>query len=125
MKKITNVLLIILALVIVSGCNNKTVKLDKNGTTKKNVVTEKMTFKNINLVYEDGITTLTADIIKNNNKEAKLVTINLNNEDGKPIKKISQIIDPSDDINILTVGIIGDYSYIKNVTFDVEDVKEK
>ena len=124
MKKITNVLLIILALIIVSGCENKSVKLNKTGTTNKNVVTEKMTLKNINLVYEDGITTLTADIVKNGNKEAKLVTVNLN-KDGKVVKKISQIIDPSDDIDILTVGIIGDYSYIKDVTFEVEDVNKK
>lgn len=109
-----------------TGCNNKkTVQISEDGTTDQNIEIEKITFDNIKLVYENGITTLTANV---NNLNAKddtfVVTINLK-ENGTVVKSLQQIIENLDENqnSILQVGIIGDYSYIKDVEFKVEEEK--
>ena len=112
---------LLLGLILVTGCNQTTIKVKEDGTTKQQVSVENITFDNIKLVYEDGITNLTADVIKNTNKKAEqTVKINLKDDKGNVVKSMRQIVETSDDLKVLKVGIIGDYSYIKNVEFEVE-----
>ena len=128
MKKIFFIGLISL---FITGCgcaksdtkDNKT-ELDKNGVSKEEVVVKKIIFNDIKLEYDGGITNLTATI-KNTTNELKniKVTIILKDANNKEVKKLNQIVE---NIEIerdkkIQVGIVGDYSNIKNVEFKIEE----
>ena len=124
MKKI---IVVVMLLILVTGCGCKK-KIDNKTTIKNNEATsdvkvEKITFTDIKFVYEGGITTLSGTI-KNNTKEEKsfTATISLKDDDGKEVKKLQQIVEKldKDSYQVLTTGIVGDYSKIKNVEFSVE-----
>lgn len=128
MKKIFFIGLISL-FIIGCGCaksdtkDNKT-ELDKNGVSKEEVVVKEIIFNNIKLEYDGGITNLTATI-KNTTNELKniKVTIILKDDNNKEVKKLTQIIE---NVEIerdkkIQVGIVGDYSNIKNVEFKIEE----
>ncbi|MDD3452965.1 MAG: hypothetical protein PHN42_01640 [Bacilli bacterium] len=127
MKKMIKFVLIFLALFIITGCGcekkltNKTI-IEEN-KAKNDVVVEDLVVTDIKLIYEGSITTLTAKI-NNNNEENKnfIISIILKDDNGKEVKKLKQVIENLDNENYqtLSIGIVGDYSNIKNVEFYIE-----
>ena len=125
MKKVFGLVMCSLMLV---GCGKKTAKvdnktdIDKGGNAKEEVVVEKITFTDIKLTFDGGITTLEATMT-NNTKEKKsfIVNISLIDDSGKEVKNLSQAVDDleAERKQKLQTGIIGDYSNIKNVEFRI------
>lgn len=125
MKKVLGLVMCSLMLV---GCGKKTAKVDnktdinENGSAKQEVVVEEISFTDIKLTYDGGITTLEATI-KNNTKDNKSFTVNISLKDdsGKEVKNLSQIIEnlEPERKQKLQTGIVGDYSNIKNVEFKI------
>ena len=89
MKKVLGLVMCSLMLV---GCGKKTAKvdnktdIDKGGNAKEEVVVEKITFTDIKLTFDGGITTLEATMT-NNTKEKKsfIVNISLIDDSGKEV----------------------------------------
>ena len=122
------VLGLVLCLTLLVGCGKKNNKItnktdiNENGSAKQEVIVEEISFTDIKLTYDGGITTLEATI-KNNTKDNKSFTVNISLKDdsGKEVKNLSQIIEDlgSEKNQKLQTGIIGDYSNIKNVEFKI------
>ena len=126
MKQVLIILMITISLFITGcGCTKKeeTIKLDDNGKTETKVEIEKVTFSDIKLEYDSGITTLTATM-KNNTKEDMdfEVKITLKDDSGKVEKEMTQKVEnlKNNRTKVLQVGIIGYYSNIKNVEFEIK-----
>lgn len=128
MKKI---FLIGLISLFITGCgcaksdtkDNKT-ELDKNGVSKEEVIVKEITFNDIKLEYDGGITNLKATIKNTTDKVKNIkVSIILKDDNNKEIKKLTQVIEniETDSDKKLQVGIVGDYSNIKNVEFRIEE----
>ncbi len=119
-------LIIILCLFIVTGCMSKNkketeIKLDKNGNTKEDVKTNDLTFNDIKLNYNGSITLLTSNIKNTTNKTKNIKVTIILKKDNKEVKKLNQIIEniePNSNKKI-NVGIVGDYSEIKDVEFKI------
>lgn len=119
-------LIIILCLFIVTGCMSKNkketeIKLDKNGNTKEEVKTNDLTFNDIKLNYNGSITLLTSNIKNTTNKAKNIKVTIILKKDNKEVKKLNQIIEniePNSNKKI-NVGIVGDYSEIKDVEFKI------
>ena len=125
MKQVLIISMITISLFITGcGCTKKeeTIKLDDNGKTETKVEIEKVTFSDIKLEYDSGITTLTATM-KNNTKEDMdfEVKITLKDDSGKIEKEMTQKVEnlKNSHTKVLQVGIIGYYSNIKNVEFEI------
>lgn len=123
-------LLLVLGLITGCGCdkkekiNNKTT-IEDNGNAKSDTKVEDVTFSNIKLNYEGSITTLEADMLNNTDK-TKSFTVEIKLIDNKKeVKKFQQIIEnlEPNKKQILTTGIVGDYSYIKQVEFKIMEEK--
>ena len=107
--------LVICSLMLV-GCGKKTAKvdnktdIDKSGNAEEKVVVEKISFTDIKLSFDGGITTLEA-IMTNNTKENKsfVVNISLIDNSGKEVKNLSQAVDnlEAERKQKLQTGIIG------------------
>ncbi len=129
MKKI---FLIGIISLIITGCGFKKeinkidnkVEIDKNGVSQEEVEVKEITFNDIKMEYNNGITTLTSTI-KNTTKEVKSIKVSiiLKDDNNKEVKKLTQIIEniEIDNTKKLQVGIVGDYSKIKNVEFKIEE----
>lgn len=119
-------LIIILCLFIVTGCMSKNkketeIKLDKSGNTKEEVKTNDLTFNDIKLNYNGSITLLTSNIKNTTNKAKNIKVTIILKKDNKEVKKLNQIIEniePNSNKKI-NVGIVGDYSEIKDVEFKI------
>ncbi len=119
-------LIIILCLFIMTGCMSKNkketeIKLDKNGNTKEEVKTNDLTFNDIKLNYNGSITLLTSNIKNTTNKTKNIKVTIILKKDNKEVKKLNQIIEniePNSNKKI-NVGIVGDYSEIKDVEFKI------
>lgn len=112
-------------LVIVININKDKIKdqistVIEDNEAENDVVVDKVTFSKITKVYNDGITTLSAEMLNNTN-ETKNFTIEiiLKNDDFEEVKKMIQIVEDLEPgkVKVLTTGIAGDYSYIRNVEF--------
>ena len=127
MKKVLILPIMIVSLLVTTGCGcnktKETIKLDDKGKTETKVEIEKVTFSDIKLEHDSGITTLTSTM-KNNTKEDMNfeVKITLKDDSGKVQKEMTQKVEnlKSSRTKILQVGIIGNYSYIKNVEFEIK-----
>ncbi|MBP3461902.1 MAG: hypothetical protein J6K21_05825 [Bacilli bacterium] len=120
-------LLLVLGLITGCGCNKKE-KIDnkttikEDGKAKTDTKVEEVLFSNIKLNYEGGITALEADMINNANKTKNFkVKIKLINDKNQEVKIFEQIVEnlETNKKQILTTGIVGDYSYIKKVEFEI------
>lgn len=119
-------LIIILCLFIMTGCMSKNkketeIKLDKNGNTKEEVKTNDLTFNDIKLNYNGSITLLTSKIKNTTNQTKNIKVTIILKKDNKEVKKLNQIIEniePNSNKKI-NVGIVGDYSEIKDVEFKI------
>ena len=125
MKKIIVIPILLLGIFLVTGCGNKknnSVKLDDNGSTNVELKIEEVSFSNINKVYENGITTISASM-KNLTKETLNfeVEVILKDNSGKVVKSLKQNVEDlrTDRKQTLKVGIVGNYSDINNIEFKV------
>ena len=127
-KAIIIILIIVVVILIILGVknilnNNK----NKSTTIENNVATseieiQKVTFSNITKKYENGITTIRAEMINNtNNKKDFTVKIILKNEQGQEVQNMIQIVEnlEPNKKKILSTGIMGDYTNIKDIEFEV------
>lgn len=112
-------------LVIVINKNNDKIKdqsttVIKDTEAENDVVIDKVTFSKITKVYNDGITTLSAEILNNKN-ESKNFTIEiiLKNDNFEEVKTMIQVVENLEPgkVKVITTGIAGDYSYIRNIEF--------
>lgn len=121
------VIMVIIILVFINNNNKNKSKpstIIEDGKADSDVIVDKITFSNITKVYDGGITTITADMINktNENKNFKLEII-LKDENGKEVKSAIQVIESLEPnkTKILTTGIAGDYTNIKNIEFKVTE----
>lgn len=130
MKKIMTVLLVLLVLGT-TGCGSKKTKEELTADTEivetgktKDVKTNNFTFTNIELKYQDGITTFSSNVI-NQNKETKNVTIviTLKDEDLGLETKITQDMNglASAQATQLQTGLVGNYASYTKVHIEVTE----
>ena len=125
MKKIIVIPILLLGIFLVTGCGNKknnSVKLDDNGSTNVELKIEEVSFSNINKVYENGVTYISATMNNLTDKELSFnVQVILKDENGKVLRTLEQIVEDLSIYHseILKVGIVGNYSDINNIEFKV------
>lgn len=94
----------------------------ENEIATNDVEVDKVTFSNITKKYEDGITTLSAKMTNNSSKTKNFtVNITLKDDNGNTVQKLTQVIEnlETGKSKVLSTGIMGDYSYIKDIKFEV------
>lgn len=116
------VILVIIGVIVISNGNkNKSTTIENNVATSE-IEIQKVTFSNITKKYENGITTIRAEMINNtNNKKDFTVKIILKNEQGQEVQNMIQIVENLEPNRkkILSTGIMGDYTNIKEIEFEV------
>ncbi|MFV0249528.1 MAG: FxLYD domain-containing protein [Bacilli bacterium] len=98
----------------------------ENNEANTNVVLDDITFSYITKIFDEGITTITSKM-KNNTDEIKNFQLEIIfiDDDGNKVKSVMQIVENLEPnrIKILTTGIAGNYTYIKNVEFKITEVE--
>lgn len=126
--KLIKITFMLLAIMLVTGCScekksQSETSISSDGTATIDVIVSDVTFSDVKLDYEDGVTTLTANM-KNNTKDVKNFTLNiiLKDEANNEVKKLRQIVEnlDSNKIKVLEIGIFGYYKDIKNVEFVID-----
>lgn len=116
------VILVIIGVIVISNGNKKKSTTIENNVATNEIEIQKVTFSNITKKYENGITTIRAEMINNtNNKKDFTVKIILKNEQGQEVQNMIQIVENLEPNRkkILSTGIMGDYTNIKNIEFEV------
>lgn len=118
------IVIIIIVIIMISNKKEKSISLE-NGISSENVQLEGVTFSHITSHYEEGITTIRANI-KNHTSETKSIEIEilLKDENGNQVGNMRQKLDnlEAGQEKVLTTGVMGDYSHIKDIEMKV--VKE-
>lgn len=122
----TVIILIGIVLFIVIKNNNENNKqsetIIEDNKADNDVVVDKVIFSKITKVYDGGITNITAEMV-NNTDTTKNFTIKiiLKDNDGKEVKSMMQVVENLEPnrVKVFTTGIAGDYTYIKNIEFQV------
>lgn len=118
------IVIIIVAGVILVKSKDTPETTIENEVAIKDVEVDKVTFSNITKKYEKGITTLSAKMT-NNTSKTKNFTVNiiLEDDNGKEVQKLTQVVEnlETGKSKILSTGIMGDYSNIKEVKFELVD----
>ncbi len=130
---ITIIIIIGLILIIVVNFNNEKGKDNPSATIDDNkanndVVVDKVTFSNITKVYDGGITTLKAEMLNSTDKIKNFkLEIVLKDDDGNAVKSVMQVVEnlEPNKVKILTTGIAGDYTNIKNIEFKITEVSNE
>lgn len=115
------VILIVLVINGVKKSNNRKTSFEGN-TATSNVVLEDIEFKNITKNYENGVTSIRAEIYNNTQKVKDInVKIILKDDSGKEIASMIQTVEgiEAGRKKILQTGMMGDYTQIKDVEFKV------
>jgi len=116
----------IILFIVVKNNNEKTKDQAKtiieDTRADSDVVVDEVTFSKITKVYDGGITNITAKML-NNTDVTKDFTIKviLKDETGKEVKSMMQVVEnlePNRE-KVFVTGIAGDYTYIKNIEFQV------
>ena len=122
------VLIGIILVVIIKNSSDKIKELSEtqieNNEANSDIVVDEVTFSDIKKVYEGGITTLSAQMLNNTDTTKNFVVeIILKDDYEKEVKSIIQVIEnlEPNKKKVLTTGIAGDYSYIKNIEFKVTE----
>lgn len=120
------ILLIIVVAIIIGNNKNKNVDVpdvtiqDNKATGEATV--EEIEFKDITKVYESGITTIRAKMY-NTTDTVKNVTIKiiLKDEQGNELKNMVQVVENllPDREKVLSTGIAGDYTSVKEIKFEI------
>ena len=96
----------------------------ENGIATNDVEIEKVTFSQITKKHENGITTLSAKMTNNSSKNKSFtVNITLKDENGKTVQSLTQVVENLEEgkSKVLSTGILGDYSNINDIKFEVVD----
>lgn len=114
---------IIVTLIIINNNQKNQPKIElKNGKSEEDVILDKVTFSEITSTYDGGITTLSAKML-NNTEETKnfKIEIILKDNDGKKIKSVMQVVENLQPKRpkVLMMGIVGDYSYVTKIEFEI------
>ena len=121
---ITILIVLIILLIVILKPKGEQKTVIGNETAQNSVILEDIEFKNITKKYEQGITTIRADIY-NNTKKTKDINIKiiLKDEAGKEVKSMIQAIEniEPNKKKVLSTGIMGDYTTIKQIEFKVLD----
>lgn len=126
--KLIKITFMLFAIMLITGCgcekkSQSETSINSDGTATIDVIVSDVTFSDVNLDYEDGVTTLTANM-KNNTKDVKNFTLNiiLKDEANNEVKKLRQIVEnlDSNKTKVLEIGILGYYKDIKNVEFIID-----
>lgn len=116
------IIILIISIVIIRKNKNITETTIENNTATNDITIDKVTFSNISKVYENGITTLSAKM-KNNTNKTKNFTVNitLKNDQGEIVQSLTQVVEnlETGKSKILSTGIMGDYSNIKDIKFEL------
>ena len=116
------VILVIIGVIVISNGNkNKSTTIENNVATSE-IEIQKVTFSNITKKYENGITTIRADMINNTNKTKDFtIKIILKNEQGQEVQNMIQVVEnlEPNKKKVLSTGIMGDYTNIKDIEFEV------
>ena len=128
-KEIRNLIIIIIIGVVIIGILSRSKKADENVGTSFNgtqatsdVEIDDVTFSEITKVYEDGITTLSAKMMNNTDEiKAFKIKISLRDDNGNEVQNMIQVVEDLEPgrAKVFTTGIMGDYSYVENVSFEV------
>lgn len=131
-KKNLIILLVIIVIVIVviatitiqnKNKEDKTKTSFEDNTLANSVVTvEDIEFKDITKTYESGITTIRANVYNNTNQTKDInVKIILKDDNGKEVKNMIQILEQVEPKrkSVLSTGITGDYTNIKDIQFKI------
>lgn len=120
--------IIVLVIVVIATITNLVKKKEQTKTTfeegkaSSSVFVEEIEFKDITQTYENGITTIKANVY-NNTKQAKDVNVKiiLIDETKKEVKTMVQAIENIEPgkKKLLATGIVGDYSVIQEVRFEL------
>lgn len=124
------ILLVSIASITFLVINNKNKKTEdkkespvENGTIKDDIELENITFTDVKLKSENGITTVTANVKSKKAIKSATVKIIFLDEAGKELKNTIQIIeDISSKEKVFTTGFIGSYESTTKVKFEL--VKE-
>lgn len=115
------VILIVLIINSVKKSNNRKTSFEGN-TATSDVVLEDIEFKNITKNYENGVTSIRADVYNNTKKVKDInVKIILKNDSGKEIASMIQTIEgiEAGRKKILQTGMTGDYTQVEDIEFKV------
>ena len=121
------IVIAIIAITIVKKDNSATNTTFENNQAVSNVEIEEITFKNIQKEYTGNITSITADVYNNTEKNKSInVKIVLKDEKGKELKSMIQVIENIEPgrKKLLQTGIVGDYSGATDVEFEVLSDRE-
>ena len=115
------VIIIVIGVLLVKSKDTPETTIE-NEVATNDVEVDKVTFSNITKKYENGITTLSAKM-KNNTSKSKNFTVNitLKDDEGNIVQSLTQVVEnlEAGKSKVLSTGIVGDYSYIKNIKFEV------
>lgn len=112
---------IIMIVNMVKNSNKRKATFEGN-TATSNVVLEDIEFKNIIKNYDNGVTSIRAEVYNNTNQTKNIhVQIVLKDEKGKQIASMIQTLEgiEAGKKKILQTGMMGDYSQVKDVEFKV------
>ncbi len=123
-------LISIASMIIIIVNNNKKRVEDKrestveNGTIEKDIEIENITFSKAQLKYENGITTLTANVKSKKDIASITIKIIFLDETGNEIKNTVQVVENiTVKEQVFATGFVGNYETVKQVKFEI--VKEK
>ena len=121
---ILGIVIIIFIIIIVSLSKNKDVTetIIENEIASNDIKVKDITFSEITKKYQNGITTLSAKITNNTNDIRNFVVkITLKDDNGKIIQSLTQKVENLEPgkIKILSTGIMGDYSNINDICFEI------
>lgn len=117
-KKITVIMIIILVLVAIVASTrinkkDETITEFQNNIAKSNLVVKDITFSNIKKTYNEGITTINADVV-NNTKRVKNANVQINviDKNGNKVTSMIQILEnlTPGKKQVLSTGIMGNYT---------------
>ena len=116
------IVIVLVVIILISKGNKNTNTTIENNMATSEVEVEDVTFSDITKIYENGITTITANM-KNDTKKTTNFTIEIimKDETGKEVQNMIQVIENLEPgkTKKLSTGIVGDYAYIKDIQFKV------
>ena len=121
------VIIVLIAIIILMIAMGNKAKEERRTTfegenANSNIKIEDIGFTDITKKYENGVTTIRANILNNTNQTKNInVKIILKDENGNEINSMIQAIEniEPDRKKVLSTGIMGDYTGVKDIEFEV------
>ena len=124
MKKIRNIMLVLVTLLTLTGCNKEEIK--ENNTLETNIKGERIlddfTFKNISIVEDNGISRITVTVVNNSeeDKNVESFKIHLKDKEENIIKETIGYIGgtiKSKDTKVIMTEVNMDLSNVYDIDF--------